>query len=167
MIYINPVKSEAGYAELHHLWLGHQVKAGNHEVYGTRYNPDTPAMCGFDLSDRWNPHDEVDPYLIPANETTVSDVHALLREGDLCEDCRTRMAIYLGIEEEVGLWAFDVDTPDKTCPTCNDPGEIVLKGVDSPEEYPRGRILYTLECPICGAGLYQGDITIPSNSMIS
>jgi len=98
-----------------HLWLDDMAEqvAGDLDEDGTpesrTFEPTTSAMCG----------EEPDLHggsLTPASETWASNVMDLLGTTGVCEECRTRVALYYDMADEVTLDATSDGVP--VCPEC-------------------------------------------------
>ena len=97
-----------------HLYLDDMVQEvhGDHDEDGTpesrTFEPEGAAVCGADPQVGM-------AGLTPASETWASNVMDLLGTNGVCEDCRTRVALYYDMAEDVTL---SVTSGYITCKEC-------------------------------------------------
>lgn len=106
------------------------VKSWEHEVFGTQFDPEGPALCGHDLAANWEEAEDGDTYhVLPANEldgvASLTDLLNLRR--DVCEECRTRAAVYYDVVDEVDLWAKTALLDE--CGACGETMTVEILGV--------------------------------------
>lgn len=141
-----------------HVWLQESVQrvpgAEGEHVTG-------PAMCGRELEDMPFPG-SVTPTVVQANSVWADSLLKYLQEEDrMCEECRVRAAVYLGLIEDVPVWARTVET-DRCgeCSTDHGDGEVVaeyrIEGVKG-----EGMVVRRAECPECGREISVDELAIP------
>lgn len=134
MIYTNPYPNATSDAkdEQMHLWLdgmvGEEEKVqlydedGNEE--GVQVVPSLAALCGLSIDELAFPG-SVEPHVKPASETWADGLIDLLGDNRLCEECRTRAAVYFDRQDEVTLKATNHEVP--VCPECDEDGRDAFK----------------------------------------
>lgn len=127
MIYTNPYPPERaiddGEDPAMHVWLEGMVDETD-EDEEERLVPQLSAMCGVHVEDLHWPGD-IEPHVKPANETWANSLVDLLGHSKLCEECRTRAAVYFDRQEDVTLTAQTHDVPE--CPECEKAGRDSFK----------------------------------------
>lgn len=152
MIYTNPYPNAASEDrdEQMHLWLDGMVDETDEDEEG-RLVPQLSAMCGLHLADMAFPG-SVEPHVKPASETWAEGLIDLLGDQRLCEECRTRAAVYFDRQDEVTLKATNHEVPE--CPECEEAGRDSFKrkahlaNIVSKEEGTM--VERVLECDECG-----------------
>lgn len=127
-----------------HLWLEGMVEEAED-------GPETElgALCGTTLLDLGYEHNHA---IRPASNTWADGLIDLLGDNRLCEECRTRAAVYFDRQGEVTLKATSHEVP--VCPVCEEDGrepykrKAELTNIVSKEE---GTVVErALECDECG-----------------
>jgi len=112
MIYTNIMAESHDTEAAMHLWLDGMIDESDEDERGLLV-PSLTALCGAHLE----PTDEdPQPYVEPANETWAESLVDLLGDKRLCEECRTRAAVYFDRQEDVTLTANTHGVPE--CPEC-------------------------------------------------
>lgn len=122
MIYTNPYVAAVSQEKMH-LWLDGMVDETDEDEEGNLV-PSLAAMCGKHIEDMTFPGG-VDPHAQPASETWAEGLIDLLGDNRICEECRTRAAVYFDRQGEVTLAATSADVPE--CPKCEDSGRDSFK----------------------------------------
>lgn len=135
-----------------HVWLQDDVE----RTMDGKYRTDEPAMCGAELAGLPVPG-SVDPAITPASEVWADSILTYLQEEDrMCEECRVRAAVYLGLIEDVEVWARTVETDQ--CGECGVSAEYRIEGVKG-----EGKVVRRAMCPRAGCGreISVDELTIP------
>ena len=142
MIYTSPLDQPAHEDTVVHLWLEDMVEDAIVEGKGA-YLPEEPALCGHDLREHWD-HDEEDhAYLEPAKEAPMADsLTDLLTSKAVCEECKTRAAVYYDVVDEAALWAKT--SVLSRCSSCDVDLVAEILGVKG-----EGLVKRRTFCPLC------------------
>jgi len=154
------IRKNGGYGI--HVWLKKHVTP-KHPARETKvFVSSHPAMCGAELDDLPFPGG-VEPQLKPANEATwAEEVMDLLGDNRMCEECRTRLAVYHGLTDQVTLWASSAVETDR-CGECEVSAAYHIEGVHGGGEESRGRVVRQAYCPECGRDITRDGVRIPED----